>query len=31
MLVARRVVLTGNGKFKGLTECASEGLPANNR
>jgi Flp pilus assembly protein TadG len=27
MLVARRVVLTGNSKFKGLTQCVNEGLP----
>ncbi|MEO7276395.1 MAG: Tad domain-containing protein [Sphingomicrobium sp.] len=27
MLVARRVTLTGNSKFKGLAQCVSEGLP----
>jgi hypothetical protein len=27
MLVARRVTLTGNSKFKGLTDCVNEGLP----
>lgn len=27
MLVARRIVLTGNSKFKGLSQCTGEGLP----
>jgi hypothetical protein len=27
MLIARRVVLTGNSKFKGLSQCVVEGLP----
>lgn len=27
MLVARRVVMTGNSKFKGLSQCTGEGLP----
>ena len=27
MLVARRVTLTGNSKFKGLSQCVAEGLP----
>lgn len=27
MLVARRVTLTGNSKFKGLSDCVNEGLP----
>ncbi len=30
MLVARRVVLTGNSKFKGLSQCVIEGLPQSN-
>ncbi len=30
MLVARRVVLTGNSKFKGLAQCVNEGLPQSN-
>jgi hypothetical protein len=27
MVVARRVTLTGNSKFKGLSDCVNEGLP----
>jgi hypothetical protein len=29
MIVGRRVVFTGNSKFKGLSECGPEGLPEN--
>jgi len=28
MIVARRIVFTGNSNFKGLNQCAAEGLPA---
>lgn len=30
MIVGRRVVFTGNSRFKGLSQCGSEGLPSNN-
>ena len=30
MLVARRIVFTGNSNFKGLSQCVTEGLPQNN-
>lgn len=30
MIVARRIVFTGNSNFKGLSQCITEGLPQNN-
>jgi Flp pilus assembly protein TadG len=30
MIVARRIVFTGNSKFKGLSQCVTEGLPQSN-
>lgn len=30
MVIARRIVFTGNNKFKGLSQCVTEGLPQNN-
>ncbi|MBA2414078.1 MAG: hypothetical protein H0V63_14840, partial [Burkholderiaceae bacterium] len=30
MIVARRITFTGNSKFKGLSQCVTEGLPQNN-